>query len=222
MQQQSSSSPSSPLLDLPSDLPRVEIFPRKKQGQKSLSKRQGVSLTLTDVQGMFHLRQSEAAKLLVSASSTLLYLLATNLTRFSSQGISLTAMKCACRRMGVTRWPYSRHRQSPVTMQDQHHAAGASTEVPATPGWQEGDACGDHLSSASSPHAGADSDDMSDMETICYAGEGASPSSPSMLQDTAQWSSEGMEPEEEPLEREWIEWYMKTPDVGSEETLTMS
>ncbi|EKX42701.1 hypothetical protein GUITHDRAFT_111373 [Guillardia theta CCMP2712] len=98
---QSSSSPSSPLLDLPSDLPRVEIFPRKKQGQKSLSKRQGVSLTLTDVQGMFHLRQSEAAKLL---------------------GISLTAMKCACRRMG-----------------DQHHAAGASTEIPATPGWHEGD-----------------------------------------------------------------------------------
>ena len=107
-------------------------------------------------------------------------------------------------------------------MQDQHHAAGASTEVPATPGWQEGDADGDDLSCASSPHAGAESDDMSDMETICYGGESGSPSSPCLSQDTAHCSTESMEPEEEPIEREWIEWYMKTPDVNSENLLTMS
>eukprot|EP00960_Hanusia_phi_P030726 748811-Hanusia_phi.AAC.3 len=42
---------------------------------------------------MFHMRQTEAAACL---------------------GISLTAMKNACRRVGVSRWPYSRHRPARV------------------------------------------------------------------------------------------------------------
>ncbi|EKX49428.1 hypothetical protein GUITHDRAFT_104957 [Guillardia theta CCMP2712] len=48
-----------------------------------------VSLTYNDIVSLFHLRQIEAAEFL---------------------GISLTSLKKACRRVGVSKWPYSRTR----------------------------------------------------------------------------------------------------------------
>ncbi|EKX36823.1 hypothetical protein GUITHDRAFT_116989 [Guillardia theta CCMP2712] len=47
----------------------------------------------TQIESLFHLRQTEAAAYL---------------------GISLTAMKAACRRVGISKWPYSRIRPKAV------------------------------------------------------------------------------------------------------------
>eukprot|EP00960_Hanusia_phi_P068199 766785-Hanusia_phi.AAC.1 len=60
-----------------------------RETEKQASKRIGMHLQLSDIVALFHLRQAEAAKIL---------------------GISLSAMKNACRRVGITRWPYSRSR----------------------------------------------------------------------------------------------------------------
>ena len=68
---------------------RAKVFPRRKKGELERSNSTSLSLTLKDVKGLFHLRQSDAARTL---------------------GISLTAMKNACRRLGIWRWPYSRQR----------------------------------------------------------------------------------------------------------------
>ncbi|EKX38482.1 hypothetical protein GUITHDRAFT_115446 [Guillardia theta CCMP2712] len=65
--------------------PRVQIFPRRKQGEEVRSK--PVFLSESDVSSLFHLRQPDAANQL---------------------GISVTALKNACRRLGITEWPYKK------------------------------------------------------------------------------------------------------------------
>eukprot|EP00960_Hanusia_phi_P049316 759490-Hanusia_phi.AAC.5 len=69
----------------------ARVFPRRKRGEPGCySKgRDGIRLGYEDITGLFHMRQTEAAKYL---------------------GISLTTMKSVCRRVGITRWPYSRQR----------------------------------------------------------------------------------------------------------------
>eukprot|EP00960_Hanusia_phi_P039371 753865-Hanusia_phi.AAC.2 len=57
--------------------------PRPDRPQSPL----GVQLSLETITPLFHTRQEQAAKLL---------------------GISLTSLKCACRRLGISRWPYKR------------------------------------------------------------------------------------------------------------------
>ncbi|EKX53203.1 hypothetical protein GUITHDRAFT_100913 [Guillardia theta CCMP2712] len=69
------------------------VLPRKKRGQPKV-RGMRVSLSKEDIQKLFHLRQVEAAKLL---------------------GLSLTALKSVCRKVGVLRWPYSRDRQQSTT-----------------------------------------------------------------------------------------------------------
>ena len=68
---------------------RAFVFPRRKKGESQRSSPKSLSLSLNDIKALFYMRQVEAA---------------------SHLGISLTAMKNACRRVGVVRWPYSRQR----------------------------------------------------------------------------------------------------------------
>eukprot|EP00960_Hanusia_phi_P011604 338747-Hanusia_phi.AAC.3 len=68
---------------------RANVFPRRKKGESARSSTCSLSLSLVDIKSLFYMRQSEAATFL---------------------GISLTAMKNACRRVGISRWPYSRQR----------------------------------------------------------------------------------------------------------------
>ncbi|EKX42651.1 hypothetical protein GUITHDRAFT_111330 [Guillardia theta CCMP2712] len=63
----------------------IKIFPRRKQGQPSRGP--DVYLTHDRLASFFHMRQKDAAEKL---------------------GISLTAMRSACRRLGIERWPYSK------------------------------------------------------------------------------------------------------------------
>ncbi|EKX39799.1 hypothetical protein GUITHDRAFT_114049 [Guillardia theta CCMP2712] len=68
--------------------PSVRIVPRKKLHWKPGKEKQApVQLTQQDILKLFHVRQTEAAKML---------------------GISLTALKSACRILGLPRWPYHR------------------------------------------------------------------------------------------------------------------
>eukprot|EP00960_Hanusia_phi_P061407 764836-Hanusia_phi.AAC.4 len=69
-------------------VPIVQVIPRKKRGGDDKLNDE-VTLTMEFVSTFFHMRQSEVAKHL---------------------GISLTALKSACRRIGLPRWPYSRKR----------------------------------------------------------------------------------------------------------------
>ena len=69
-------------------VPIVQVIPRKKRGGDDKLNDE-VTLTMEFVSTFFHMRQSEVAKHL---------------------GISLTALKSGCRRIGLPRWPYSRKR----------------------------------------------------------------------------------------------------------------
>eukprot|EP00960_Hanusia_phi_P009253 267555-Hanusia_phi.AAC.1 len=55
------------------------------------------------------------------------------------QGLSLTAMKSACRRIGVTRWPYSRHRQPARTGEEAPLQLAASSDMACLPHRPAGD-----------------------------------------------------------------------------------
>eukprot|EP00960_Hanusia_phi_P040323 754398-Hanusia_phi.AAC.1 len=114
---------------------RIEIFvtPRDKndlrQGKKMFQ------ISQKQIESLFHLRQTEAAAYL---------------------GISLTAMKAACRRVGISKWPYSRIRPktiiklvspTPVTAEE---ASDESTveysPSPSKPPSDTGDGKQDHAS----------------------------------------------------------------------------
>ncbi|EKX34107.1 hypothetical protein GUITHDRAFT_119715 [Guillardia theta CCMP2712] len=64
------------------------VLPRKKPSDGDNGNRE-IALTAESISKLFKMRQSDAAKHL---------------------GISLTALKSACRRVGVHKWPYIRHR----------------------------------------------------------------------------------------------------------------
>ncbi|EKX50226.1 hypothetical protein GUITHDRAFT_151252 [Guillardia theta CCMP2712] len=66
----------------------ARIFPRRKAGETSISASKSVvTLSKKDISMMFHMKQGDAANML---------------------GISLTALKKACRRVGIDKWPYVR------------------------------------------------------------------------------------------------------------------
>mmetsp|Transcript_24458 Transcript_24458/g.55161 ORF Transcript_24458/g.55161 Transcript_24458/m.55161 type:complete len:140 (-) Transcript_24458:101-520(-) len=66
----------------------ARIFPRRKAGETpSASNKSVVTLSKKDISLLFHLKQGDAANRL---------------------GISLTALKKACRRVGIDKWPYVR------------------------------------------------------------------------------------------------------------------
>ncbi|EKX37889.1 hypothetical protein GUITHDRAFT_115862 [Guillardia theta CCMP2712] len=83
---------------------RANVFPRRKKGESERSSNCSLSLSLVDIKSLFYMRQSEAATFL---------------------GISLTAMKNACRRVGISRWPYSRQRPDMV---NQNKSQGENTQ----------------------------------------------------------------------------------------------
>ncbi|EKX34340.1 hypothetical protein GUITHDRAFT_119506 [Guillardia theta CCMP2712] len=67
---------------------KTEIYPRRRRGEEKCS-REPLSLDEEQITKLFCFRQTEAADFL---------------------GISLTALKNACRRIGMQKWPYSRNR----------------------------------------------------------------------------------------------------------------
>ena len=67
--------------------PLAAIFPRRSIGNEEV--RTAVQVSLPQIAKLFHLKQSEAADIL---------------------GISLTALKNTCRKLGVKKWPYARKR----------------------------------------------------------------------------------------------------------------
>ncbi|EKX44837.1 hypothetical protein GUITHDRAFT_109262 [Guillardia theta CCMP2712] len=70
--------------------PTLRVFARRKQSSGFLmlyKGARGVSLKASSLQALFHLPQTKAA---------------------ASLGLSLTAFKSACRRLGIARWPYER------------------------------------------------------------------------------------------------------------------
>uniref|UniRef100_A0A7S0EYR6 RWP-RK domain-containing protein n=1 Tax=Hanusia phi TaxID=3032 RepID=A0A7S0EYR6_9CRYP len=79
---------------------RIQVYPRTKPGETV--RRRALFLSKDDVMALFHLRQGEAANHL---------------------GISLTALKNACKRLDIKKWPYVRQKEgrgqaSPQNSQD--------------------------------------------------------------------------------------------------------
>ncbi|EKX44835.1 hypothetical protein GUITHDRAFT_109260 [Guillardia theta CCMP2712] len=118
----------------------IRVFPRKKLLQQTSSpacrKNPGVSLKASSLQALFHLPQTKAA---------------------ASLGLSLTAFKSACRRLGIARWPYER--------KSRRERAGAAHEQEPQEGEEE-----------------------------------------------ARQDEVKQEDGDEPLEPEWIDWYMSASE----------
>ncbi|EKX33943.1 hypothetical protein GUITHDRAFT_119869 [Guillardia theta CCMP2712] len=90
--------------------PRVQIFPRRKNGQEK--KASAIVLVQEDITRLHRMRQADAAKYL---------------------GISLSALKNACRRLGVPHWP-SEVGSLPCVDSDHESAhVRAGSEVVANP-----------------------------------------------------------------------------------------
>ncbi|EKX37575.1 hypothetical protein GUITHDRAFT_116214 [Guillardia theta CCMP2712] len=88
------------------------VFPRRKRGQSMPTNRDAIGLDASSITSLFHLRQTEAAKHL---------------------GISLTAMKNACRSLGINKWPYSRNRDRPASLSSPPSASPQSGSAPCSP-----------------------------------------------------------------------------------------
>eukprot|EP00960_Hanusia_phi_P063193 765393-Hanusia_phi.AAC.3 len=77
-----------------------------------------VHLTISALQPLFNVKQEEAAAMLVYFFSVCLSVClsvaflshSSRLLTVSTQGLSLTSLKSACRRLGLARWPYTRPR----------------------------------------------------------------------------------------------------------------
>ncbi|EKX44836.1 hypothetical protein GUITHDRAFT_109261 [Guillardia theta CCMP2712] len=124
----------------------VLVYPRRKtlQGFLMLYKgARGVSLKASSLQALFHLPQTKAA---------------------ASLGLSLTAFKSACRRLGIARWPYER----------KSRRERAEDEVK-----REGEQDDEH-------------DREQEKEQNCM--------------------EENQQDGDEPLEPEWIDWYMSASE----------
>mmetsp|Transcript_2586 Transcript_2586/g.6188 ORF Transcript_2586/g.6188 Transcript_2586/m.6188 type:complete len:191 (-) Transcript_2586:1146-1718(-) len=94
--------------------PRVaRVFPRRRRNEREIdtNRREEIVLTAADITNMFYMRQAEAAE---------------------SLGISLTALKNACKQVGIEHWPYarstaSRIQKSNLMMSNQHSPPEASS-----------------------------------------------------------------------------------------------
>eukprot|EP00960_Hanusia_phi_P019013 560644-Hanusia_phi.AAC.2 len=105
-------------MDSPSNV--VRVFPRRKALRLPSvrgTQRSGVQLRYSTLALLFHLPQIRAA---------------------SSMELSLTAFKSACRRLGITRWPYERTpRPRAVATCDEEVE---QEQVPAPIRWEDEDA----------------------------------------------------------------------------------
>ncbi|EKX42877.1 hypothetical protein GUITHDRAFT_111243 [Guillardia theta CCMP2712] len=68
-------------------LDEVKIVPRPRKHTSPATLQREVTLDAQLLQGLFHVRQEEAAEQL---------------------GVCLTSFKAACRRLGIQRWPYTK------------------------------------------------------------------------------------------------------------------
>lgn len=73
-------------------IPQVKLFPRRKAGHNEVHEkgRPPVKVSVETIEAMFCMPQAAACKVL---------------------GISLTALKQVCRKLGITRWPYQRRKR---------------------------------------------------------------------------------------------------------------
>eukprot|EP00960_Hanusia_phi_P036883 752581-Hanusia_phi.AAC.2 len=143
------------------------VYPRKKFGQPQV-RGQRVSLSKEDIEKLFHLRQVEAAELL---------------------GLSLTALKTVCRKVGILRWPYSRDRQL------------------AAPG---------RVSLSGGRHQeGIDMRRGELLEEGTVASEGGHESASGRAQGLGVDEEQGAEEMEGSLDAKWIAWYMFATDESS-------
>mmetsp|Transcript_33971 Transcript_33971/g.106478 ORF Transcript_33971/g.106478 Transcript_33971/m.106478 type:complete len:224 (-) Transcript_33971:92-763(-) len=105
-----------PRNDLPDEANdrQISLFPRRKQGEVELPKkgRPPLTIDMSVIESMYTIPQVEACKIL---------------------GISLTAMKQLCRKLGLDRWPYRRpctkgrsrirRKKVPMVFQEQQETA---------------------------------------------------------------------------------------------------
>ncbi|EKX43234.1 hypothetical protein GUITHDRAFT_110651 [Guillardia theta CCMP2712] len=67
----------------------IRVYPRRRHSvQRPMS---AVEVTRSDLESLFHVKQEQAA---------------------ASLGLSLTAFRGACRRLGITRWPYNKGKEA--------------------------------------------------------------------------------------------------------------
>ncbi|EKX32916.1 hypothetical protein GUITHDRAFT_156205 [Guillardia theta CCMP2712] len=98
--------------------PRVaRVFPRRRRNEREIdsNRREEIVLTAADITNMFYMRQAEAAE---------------------SLGISLTALKNACKQVGIEHWPYarstaSRIQKSNLMMSNNQHGGVDAPNMPA-------------------------------------------------------------------------------------------
>ena len=93
---------------------RVHLFPRRKAGDETVPEkgRRPVEVDLRMIQGLFGVPQPDAAAAL---------------------GVSLTALKQVCRKLGIPRWPYQRptkHAKLHKHGKRHLHRASAAVERP--------------------------------------------------------------------------------------------
>ena len=128
----------------------ISVFPRRKIGGLAPSKhRAPVTLDYQALEGLFDLPQPDAAREL---------------------GIALTTLKHACRRLGVSRWPYSRKRMdcsesgAADGAADERHAASQCTAL-SDQGLS--DSSGERRAGGSSGGASGTSSQAGDKESDC-------------------------------------------------------
>jgi len=177
----------------------VQVIPRRKRGEPADVNRKGVKLGISEIKEYFHMRQSEAAKRL---------------------GISLTAMKSACRRIGLTRWPYARRKKARTKVLAGH-------ALPAHGSYAASLFC----DSAPSCHAAPLSqEDNTASSSLSDGGFSSSNDSPAPLEvqeevETPVLPVDGGRRVEEapargglhevgavPIDKGWIEWFVRTSD----------
>ena len=86
------------------------VSPRRTPSQHLQQRKPKVVLTVHSLRALFHLRQPDAAHALVSRPRPPLFLSRALSDHGGAvlQGISLTALKNACKRLRVGKWPYKR------------------------------------------------------------------------------------------------------------------
>eukprot|EP00960_Hanusia_phi_P052622 761551-Hanusia_phi.AAC.8 len=137
-----------------------------------------VSLTYNDIVSLFHLRQIEAAEFL---------------------GISLTSLKKACRRVGVSKWPYSRTRPRFIIRKREPNNEPVQMEKVQ----QKIEPCTVQAQIESQPVSAPQPENTNVFEVSSSSCEGLNDSQP-------------IEPESEinpfsGLDLDWVDWYVHDP-----------
>eukprot|EP00960_Hanusia_phi_P053469 762091-Hanusia_phi.AAC.3 len=181
---------------------QIYLFPRRKLGQKVIPHkgRRPMAIDLAVLQKFFHLPQSKACIAL---------------------GISLTALKQLCRKLGVTRWPYERKKKNRRSCSKKGVKEGSSC-CPSSSfltGMEKRKklSVGDNLQQSDSRPNGPVATlerptlevsqrlegigSLSTVLRLCDPLENIS--APAMEAVTSDW---------EPISQAWIEWYMRCED----------